>query len=188
MERTATTYAILSQASLLLGALLCVAAQPRYVLGHNEGGFSNYATDRRTRIPYGLAFVGDVVFVLLMNVQLHRAASLPGPVIAMLDALAALLTLVLLTSFIYKRNEPLRRLHFLCGIVLIGFETILGPVLLAQAPHEVLSWLALAAQLAGDLLCLLSLRRTVERLFLGQVLASTGFGILLIRAVLLGAR
>ena len=179
MPHAVIIYLLCSQASLFMGLFLCVLLKPKYVLGSNQGGVSNFATDRQTILPFTLALLLDAIFTLLASRQLREARSTYSLLINMLLGLAVWLVVVLLSSYSYKQSNFLHRLHFLCGIILVSFEAVLGILLLIYMRRDVLAYLAIIVQYIGDIICILSLRNIVQRLFLGQVIASIGFAILL---------
>lgn len=184
MHGAAICYIVLAQVSFFIGMFICVLLEPRYVLGKNQGGVSNYATDKRTVLPYSLAFLLEAAFTLITAHQLLHALHSYRLLIAALIVLAVLLLIVLTSSYVYKRNALLHWLHFFWGIVLITYQSVFGILLLGYMHRYLVAYIALVVLLVGDAVCILSLRNVVQRLFLGQVITRVAFAALLCGATI----
>ena len=52
-------FALSAQVVFFCGLSVCVGIMPSYVLGENQGGVSNYGSDKRTVVPFALSFAGN---------------------------------------------------------------------------------------------------------------------------------
>lgn len=169
-----------AQVVFAAGLGTCVAIAPSYVLGANQGGVSNYGSDRRTVVPFAMSFGGNAALMAAAAAVVPDGMDAATWLRAGLSLLALLLIALLVSAWVYKRSELLRKLHFAVGIALLAYESVLSLWLLVFVASTWAGWLLWAAMLAADALCILAITRVVEKLFIGQVVANLAFGAVLL--------
>ncbi len=186
----AVTYIVWGQILFAFFIAVCVALHPGIVLKSNEGGVSNYGIHIKTAVPYTLALG-------LLALYSRRAASLYSKSDALtrrlrqiLNAYAAIVMVMLFSTYVYSLNHLLRDIHIGFGTVLITFESFVAMWMFGRS-RRVWNGVFLAMQLAGALLALVTIVGALHVLFLAEELANTGFACLLIytaEAIVLGDR
>jgi hypothetical protein len=179
----AALYVLLAQGAFWTALLICILRVPQYTSGLNRGGISNYGSDRRTAIPYSIAFLGYTIFLTLAAVKIPSTFPHSQLVTEVLLGLVLLFLLVLLSSYGYKKNPLLHRTHFVIAIITLTYQTVLSGLLVYLLHRTWLGFVFLAVQGIGDLVCLLSLRNIVRRLLVGQMVASLGLFLVLFLSV-----
>lgn len=162
------------------GLAVCVAVVPSYVLGPTEGGVSNFGSDGRTAVPFSVSFGGNALAIAAAAWWVPSTAGHPLWLTTALALLAMLLTLVLVSAWVYKRNTTLRTMHFSAGIALLAYEALFGLWLALSFGSTWVVWPLWIALVAGDAVCVLALTHIFEKLFVGQVVANVAFGALLL--------
>jgi hypothetical protein len=179
--RRALRYIVAGEVSYLFFAMVCVALHPGYVLKWNEGGISNYGIHEKTAVFYTLALG-------LLALFSHRAAQFYDDggqrsrrLRTLLDAYAAVVTAVLLSTYFYSRNVQLKELHFGLGTVLVVLVAAGSLWLYRLWPPSVGVSVLLFVQLFGDALALATAVGALHALFVAEIVSNIGFASLLIR-------
>jgi hypothetical protein len=170
------------EAAFLLFTAVCIALHPSFVLKANEGGLSDYGVHIKTAIPYTLSLVLLVAFNL-------RAASLASDgeqrarrLRFLLRSYCGVLTLVLLSTYVYTLDSALKSLHFALGTLLIIVVTAGSLWLYRLWPPSPFVRICLFVQLAGDALNLFTAIGALHVLFVAEMLSNIGFALILIRS------
>lgn len=181
MRGRATSFVVLGQVSFWGFTLACVAMHPGFVLSINEGGLSNYGIHVKTFVPYTLALTVTALFSLLAARSLR--ADPPDRGLAwVLRSYAALLLVVLVSTYPYSLNLELRDAHFTLGIALALAEVIGAAWMFRAMRHGPLDVVCLAIQWVGVVLLVLTGFSGLHLLFASQITMAVGFGLLLVRA------
>jgi len=161
---------------------VCIALHPGFVLKANEGGLSDYGVHLKTVIPYTLSLA------LLVGFNL-RAASLVSDgdqrsrrLRLLLLTYCSVLTLVMLSTYVYTLNGVLRDLHFGVGVVLVVVVTAGSLWLYRLWPPSLIASLFLIVQITGAVLNLVTTLGALHVLFAAEMLSNIGFALILIRS------
>ena len=181
-------FAVLSQ--LMLGGFLalCVVVTPRFVLGANEGGVSNYGVHGSTVIPYTLAFVGSAGFLFLAGRGLRYTNGF-GRAAFGFEVVALMLVVVLVSTYPYKIDATLADVHLGAAILLFCAELpLVGGLAFAlrSKRRQVmvwLAWLGALGWLSGAVIAVVTLLGFTHILFVGQAVMSAGFAVVLIASL-----
>jgi hypothetical protein len=159
---------------------VCVALHPGFVLKWNEGGMSDYGSHLGTALPYTLALLGLTEFS-------RRAASLyrqddrtTRRLRRVLYAYSAIVLVMLVSTYVYTLNVALRDFHFGFGTVLILFEVTSSVWMFLLFRRFVWDGIFLAMQVAGSVLCLVTIVGILHVLFFAEMLTGAGFAGLII--------
>lgn len=152
---------------------VCVAVDPRYATGHDEGGISNYGVHAATVVPYTAAFV------LVAAGLWASAARSPTRGRAMgMRAGAIALALTLLTTYPYQHGVWLRDLHVAVGGGCVAVLTagVLGAVW--SGSRSAVELAAAAVEVTGAVLALVTIAGAAHLLFVAQALVALGAAVL----------
>jgi hypothetical protein len=170
---------LFGQLGFALFLALCVVLSPHYVLRSNEGGISNFGVHLKTVVPYSVALILPAAltywasrFVVPSNTRLHRLR-------VVLVGYSVLVLLVLLSSFTYKIDTPLKDVHVGVGVVITVFE--MAASLWIQRELRALA-AVLVVEFAGFVLAALTIFGVLHLLFVTQVLVGVAFAIFLVQA------
>jgi hypothetical protein len=159
---------------------VCVALHPGFVLKWNEGGMSDYGSHIETALPYTLALLGLAEFS-------RRAASLyrendrtTRRLRRVLYFYSAIVVVMLVSTYVYTLNFTLRDFHFGLGTVLILFEVSSSVWMFLLFRRVVWDGIFLAMQIAGSVLCLVTIVGVLHVLFFAEMLTGAGFAGLII--------
>jgi hypothetical protein len=183
-QRRATrpaTLIIIGQISFVGFLALSIALHPGFVLKADEGGVSNYGIHLKTTVSYSLAF-GLCAWLSCWAAIAYRRAGHPTRRLAvLLFAYGGLLGGDLLSTYVYKVDEACKQLHGIIGVATFCLELGASIWMSSRLRTARARW-SLLVQLAGSVLAGLTSVGVLHVLFLGQALASIGFGLLLIDA------
>jgi hypothetical protein len=159
---------------------VCVALHPGFVLKWNEGGMSDYGSHLETALPYTLALLGLAEFS-------RRAASLyrqndrtTRRLRRVLYAYCAIVLIMLVSTYVYTLNTALRDFHFGFGTVLILFEVSSSVWMFLLFRRFLWDGIFLGMQIAGSVLCLVTIVGVLHVLFFAEMLTGAGFAGLII--------
>jgi hypothetical protein len=159
---------------------ICVALHPGFVLKWNEGGMSDYGSHIETALPYTLALLGLAEFS-------RRAASLyrqddrtTRRLRRVLYAYSAIVLIMLVSTYVYTLNFALRDFHFGFGTVLILFEVASSVWMFSLYRRFVWDGIFLGMQIAGSVLCLVTIVGVLHVLFFAEMLTAAGFAGLIV--------
>jgi Na+-transporting NADH:ubiquinone oxidoreductase subunit NqrD len=159
---------------------VCVALHPGFVLKWNEGGMSDYGSHLETALPYTLALLGLAEFS-------RRAASLfrendrtTRRLRRVLYFYSVIVLVMLVSTYVYTLNFTLRDFHFGFGTILILFEVSSSVWMFSLFRRFVWDGIFLAMQVAGSVLCLLTIVGVLHVLFFAEMLTGAGFAGLII--------
>jgi hypothetical protein len=178
--RRALRYIVAGEVSYLFFVVVCVALHPGYVLKWNEGGISNYGIHEKTAVFYTLA-LGLLALYSHWAAQIYDDGQRLRRLRALLDAYAAVVTAVLLSTYFYSRNVQLKELHFGLGTVLVVLAAAGSLWLYRLWPPSVGVSVLLSVQLFGDALAFATAVGALHVLFIAEMVSNIGFASLLIR-------
>jgi hypothetical protein len=172
----------LSQVTYLGGLALCVAIRPAYLASADEGGISNFGVHAVTVVPFTAAFLGATALLAAAARAMVPSSALERRFAAALWALAAILVVVLASTYGYQRAAWLHALHIDVAIVGTVLQALIACWLVARLRHGVADVVALVALAAALALAGCSLEGVVHVLLATQLAGALAFGVLLIRA------
>lgn len=167
---------------LWVGMGICVTLWPQLVLKRGEAGLSNYGLHARTIIPYYLAFAACVYGSALAAARVMPIDRRARELRRLLELFALAMALVALTSIDYQVNGAIDDLHLVIATLAEVFELVAAVLLVYAVPRNSVMWLAFTVQLVGLLLALLTNMKVVHLLFVAEVIAGIGFGVVLTAA------
>jgi hypothetical protein len=169
------------QVGFVVFLAVCVALHPGFVLKADEGGISNYGIHVKTVVPYTLAFASCAGFS--WAAARHCPTDDPGQrgLHRLLVVYSGLLLVTLASTYGYSLDVVWKDVHVVIGAALVVFEVV-GSVWMYLRLGGRCDALFLAVQLIGFVLAGVTLVGLLHVLFLGQALATVGFGLLLIRS------
>jgi hypothetical protein len=180
-SNTAVRYLFLSQCCLYGFLLLCTILMPHFLFERNEGGASNYGVHALTVIPYTLAFG----FGGLLLIKAARTVPITAParkrLRSVLTLLGVLLLIVLATTYPYKLNASLDKLHIFSAQLLFVAELAAGAWFASLLQRGAINLLLFAVQTIGSILALLTVLGLLHVLFVAQIIAGVAFAALMIR-------
>jgi hypothetical protein len=180
MRPRAATLVAAGQASFVALVGLCVALEPGLVLKRDEGGISNFGVHAASVVPYSLAFALDAGFLVLAARRLEAPAD--RRLRRVLEVLAALLVVTLLTTYGYTSSRVLTHVHDTVGAVLVLYQCAVVEWLRRRARLGVAGSVLVAVTFLGLALCILASAAVWHVLFAGQVLVIAGFAPIVIGA------
>jgi hypothetical protein len=173
-------YLLLSQLSFFGFLGICLALLPHFLFERNEVGVSNYGVRAETVVPYTLGFLLCAFFVMEAGLIVPRRSLMLGRFRNALFVLAALLVLVLASTYPYKIDVVLKDLHIVAGGLLLSFEMAMSLCLTWGLPASWSNILLLVTQASGCVLALMTLVGVLHLLLLAQLMATGAFGLLLV--------
>jgi hypothetical protein len=150
------------------------------VFKRNEGGMSNYGVHLETALPYTLALLGLAGFSRRAAVLFRHDGLSVRRMRHILNAYAIIVFFMLLSTYVYTRDLTLRDLHFGLGTVLILFEVASSLWMFRLCRRFVWDDLFLFMQMAGSILCLVTIVGVLHVLFFAEMLTAAGFAGLII--------
>ena len=170
-------YLWLSQVFLFGALLVCCLIEPSVMI--KNGGFSNFGNYAPTVVSYILGFALNIVFISLaartllkIDRSLLKAASL-------LFILAFLTLLVFLSTFPRHISWTYSDIHDYLGIALFAYEFILSVWFVIKQKSRTAIYLLLTKSV-GSIIGLLSILKVIHFLFIGQIIGTVGFSLLLV--------
>jgi hypothetical protein len=172
---------VAGQVSFVVLLAACVALHPGFVLKGNEGGISNYGIHVKTVVPYTLAFTSCAGFSWAAAGRCATGDPRWHPFHRVLVAYAGLLLLTLVTTYGYSLDVVWKDVHVVVGAATVAFQVAASVWMYVRLRGR---WdgCFLVVQLVGFVLAGVTLVGLLHVLFVGQALASVGFGLLLIRS------
>lgn len=171
---------VIGQLCLFVGLGVAVALHPGFVLKADEGGISNYGVHLETFLPYTFAFAGCATCSVLAARRSRGSGAVGRQLSVLLGTYGAVLVATLLSTYLYKLGDALRLVHDGIGGVTLAFEFGAALWLFARLRTRTDAAL-LVGQAVGSALAALTAAGALHLLFVGQAMASVGFGLLLIR-------
>lgn len=178
MERSIKKYLFSSQLCLWLSVIVCLALIPHFLFSKDEGGMSNYGVHLKTVIPYSIGLLLAALFVVKAALRLKRSSHLR----AVLLGYAAALSLILITTYGYKRNIYLKDTHIAVTIVFFWFELLTAVWLCKRFLADQINISLIVLQLIGFIIGAVTLFGPLHLLFVAQLLTIIPFGMILIRS------
>ena len=166
------------QVGLALSVGACVALHPGFVLKANEGGLSNYGIHLKTALPYTTGFVAAAGSSLWAARVVTRATSVARRLRVVLLAYGVLMTLTMLSTYVYSLDATWKNVHVAVGVIGAVFEVVatwwmsqvtprLTPVFVVQA--------------VGFAVAALTFAGAWHLLFASQVVTGAAFALALVR-------
>ncbi len=170
-----------SLVAFALGVAVCVMLRPSDVLGH--GGLSFYGNFSRTFVPYAVGMFAASYYLFKACLEL-RAFSATRAFGMWLQWVAVAMVGVVLTPSL-SSAWAIQDMHVVFSFVVFVIQAGLALRYLLMASHELFDWGLLIMQLAAIIGVVLSFRiiNVLPAMLPAQVLATSSFGLLLIRAV-----
>jgi hypothetical protein len=181
MKTPASKYVTYGQWNLLVFVLLCLSLHPGFVLKRDEGGFSNYGIHLKTVIPYTLAYIGCVILTLLAVKHLSSNGQNERVLASVLRSYAFLCFLLLISTYGYSLNAPLKDLHGAVGLLAMVFDPVASIWLAMRMRESIWDRAFLGLELVGLALGVIDLLNVAHVLFASQAVIALGFGFLLVR-------
>jgi hypothetical protein len=171
MQNNAYKYALLSQASLLGGILICVVI--RFKEAVKNVPISYFGNFHNTILPYAAGFLLCVYWLLR---TVHLLPSSMRGVRALLLCVAACALGVLCTP--YMVSKTIGAFHLSFAILLLVLEIILSIILISRL-RRLLTVVGFLIQLVGAILSGVSQLGIVHVELIGELLTIIGFGMML---------
>jgi len=181
---------LVARGQLWLWALLlvCIALHPGLVLKRNESGLSNYGIHLKTVVPYSLSLILGATYSF-RAMRLIRADGYLSSVFRwILWTYALLLALSLLSTYIYKLNNPLNDLHVGINVATALFETIAAAWMAFIWRTHSAVLVIFGSEVIGFVLGALTIANVVHLVLVSEALVGIGFGLLLYRSLTLWQR
>ena len=176
------------QVCLWLFLAVCIALHPGLVLKRDESGLSNYGIHLETVLPYSLALILGATFSYRATKLMRTDERVSMLMRSMLACYVLLLVMNLLSTYVYKLNNPLNDLHVGINVTTALFETV-ASTWMAYAHREDAAMLVIAGfELGGFVLGALTIAGLVHLVFVAEVLVGVGFGLLSYRSLSLQGR
>lgn len=170
-------YLWLSQVNLF-GWLLFASVLASSVVFKN-GGVSNYGNHYNTVIFFSIAFLADAIYLYLAAESLMLLNRKFKYLVRYLNLLCALVLLVFVTTFPRKFGVVFSDIHDNISIFMFGYEFLLALWLVYKRPRlQTISFMLIMA--VGSLTGLASSLHMVNLMFVGQMMGTLGFALLLV--------
>ena len=173
---TIKRYLILSQISLIGFMLICCIIMPSVVI--TNGGVSNFGNHLATILPYTLSFGLNTVFIYLATSRLYQLRASVRAMANVLTLLCILNVLVYLSTFLRHFAWTFSDIHDWIGVGLFGLEFVFSVWIVWQLQRGLA---ILLLEFAGAMIGLFSALRIIHFLFIGQMVATVGFGLILVK-------
>jgi len=176
----AVTYVATGECAFLLFTVVCVSLHPGFVLKWDEGGMSNYGLHIKTAVPYTLGLGLLVLFSAWAgSLYVDRDRRSRG-LRVLLYTYAAVVSSVLLSSYVYSLNRTLEDLHYMLGGLLV-LTVAAGSLWMYRLwPATSFASALLLVQLFGDVLALLTGLGSLHALFVAEIVSNVGFASLVV--------
>ena len=167
----------LSQANLF-GWLLVASVLASSVVLRN-GGVSNYGNHYNTVIFFSIAFLSAAIYIYLAAESLLLLDRRFKYLARYLNLLCVLILLVFVTTFPRRFGLVFSDIHDNISIALFGYEFLLALWLVFKRPKlDTLGYMLIMA--GGSLVGLLSSLHIINLMFVGQMVGTLGFALLLV--------
>ncbi len=170
-------YLWLSQVNLF-GWLLLSSVIASSVVFKN-GGVSNYGNHYSTVPCYSIAFLADAIYLYLAAESLMLLDRRFKPLTRYLNILGALLLMVFVTTFPRRFGVIFSEIHDKISISLFGYELLLAVWLVFKRP-KLDTFVYMLIMTVGSLIGLLSAIHKINLMFVGQMVGTLGFALLLV--------
>lgn len=181
MNTRSSKYVTYGQWNLIVFVLLCLSIHPGFVLKRDEGGFSNYGVHIRTVVPYTLTYLGCVIFTLLAAKYLPASGHLTRVLAIVLRSYALLCFLLLVSTYGYTLNAPLKDTHGAIGLIAMLFDPAASLWLFRHMRRSGWNRALVGVEVVGVVLGVIDIVNVAHVLFAAQAVIAIGFGFLLVR-------
>jgi len=181
MTSRALRYVTYGQWNLIVFVLVCLSLHPGLVLKGDEGGFSNYGIHIKTAIPYSLTYLICIGFTLLATRYLPRTTRNLRALAVLLYSYCVLCFFILVSTYGYTLNQPLRDIHGAFGLLAMFFDPAVSIWLFLQVRGSLIARAYLTLEIAGVILGVIDIVNAAHVLFAAQATVAFGFGLLLVR-------
>jgi hypothetical protein len=181
MNNRASKYVTYGQWNLIVFVLLSISLHPGFVLKRDEGGFSNYGIHAKTVIPYSLTYLGCVFFTLLAVKCLPEIGHDTKVLTTLLRSYALICFLLLVSTYGYSLNSPLKDIHGAIGLIAMAFDPAASVWLFLRTNKSGWDRAWLGIEAAGVVLGVIDIIDIAHVLFAAQAVVALGFGFLLAR-------
>jgi hypothetical protein len=174
---------VASQSTFVLFLSLCVAVRPSFTIKRDEGGLSNYGIHAVTVAPYTIAFVACVTGALIGSYRCD-ATGISRSLSRGLRVYGSLMGAVLVSTYFYSLDSPLRILHVTIGSIALTVTMVWSFWLYRQTMRAAIDRVATAVSVVGYFVAAITIAGGWHLLFIGQAGECVGFAVILIRASL----
>lgn len=172
------TSVLAGQIGLFLSVCVCVALHPGFVLKVNEGGLSNYGIHLKTVLPFTAGFVAVAASSFLAGGAVARATPVERGLRVVLLVYGALMTLTLLTTYVYSLNTTCKDVHVAVGVIQAVFEVAATWWMSRITPRLTPVFVI---QVGGFAVAALTFFGAWHLLFSSQVISGAAFAVALVR-------
>lgn len=170
-------YLWLSQVNIFAWLLIASVLASSVVL--KNGGVSNYGNHYNTVLFYSIAFLADAIYLSLAAESLLLLNRKFKYLARYLNVLCVLLLLVFVTTFPRRFGVVFSDIHDNVSKLLFGYEFLLAIWLLFKRPKlETIGYFLIMA--VGSIVGLLSSMHKLNLMFVGQMVGTLGFSLLLV--------
>ena len=180
------TYMLLIKHYLLYGfvismtcLIICSVLSPQYLLAKDEGGISNFGNHVITVIPYVIFFLSSIVSIAVAALEIKKQYIRPNKLVNTLLLICLLELFVLVSTFLRRYGWTYSLIHDYLGVALFAAEFLCSLWIIAEQ-RRLVAYSIFILQGIGLVIALLSVSGFLTKLFIGQVMASVGFGLLLV--------
>jgi hypothetical protein len=181
MKTRASRYVTYGQWNLIVFVIVCISLHPGFVLKRDEGGFSNYGIHIKTVVPYSLTYVGCALFTLLGATAIPKVTRDAKILAVMLRAYSFVCLFLLLSTYGYSLNAPLKAIHGALGLIAMVFDPAASVWLFLQMRRSRWDRTLLGVECVGLALGIIDFFNVGHVLFAAQAVIAVGFGFLLAR-------
>lgn len=170
-------YLWLSQTNLFGWLLLSSALASSVVI--RNGGVSNYGNHYNTVVFFSIAFLADAIYIYLAAESLMLLNRRFKYLVRYMHILCILILLVFVTTFPRRFGLIFSDIHDNISIALFGYEFLLALWLVFKRPKpETIAYMLIMA--VGSLIGLFSSLHVINLMFVGQMVGTLGFALLLV--------
>ncbi|HUD69376.1 MAG TPA: hypothetical protein VMQ40_03970 [Acidimicrobiales bacterium] len=171
-----------SQVAYVAGLVVCLAIRPRYLVSANEGGISNFGVHAVTVVPYSVGFLVSAGLLVAAARATAPQGAREARFAAILQVLAWILVVVLVSTYDYQAAAWLRDLHLAIAIAATVIQGLIALWIVARVCRVAVDLVALAALCAALALAGCALAGWLHVLLAAQLAGTVAFGVLLVRA------
>ncbi len=170
-------YLIFSQASLLILLGVCTLIIPS--VAEKEGGVSNFGNHISTVLLYSLSFVLEASLIYLAAIKIQKIDKKLAYIAKGLIVLSVLLLVLLISTFPRHISYTFSAIHDYIAIVLYSYQFLIGLWIITKKYNSKLL-VFIIIQMIGSAISLLSILKYIDFLYVGQIVGSVGFSLVLI--------
>lgn len=168
-------YLLYSQLSLAVSLLICSLIKPGVIV--HEGGVSNFGNYLSTFVLYTIGFVLNIIFIYLAGRSVIRLGD--RYLGWALYFIGFITFLVLISTFPRHFSFTYSYIHDYLGIALFSYEFVFSVyMLIIKHTHHTIA--LMFVEMVGLFICLLSILKVADFLYIGQLVAFIGFALLLL--------